>query len=71
MDSKSHTSVVPEAVQNFSWHYLNSFGRYDLARIALAEHPASGHQGAKMLTGNKRKCQLYFPLLVEGGSFWN
>lgn len=65
MDSKSHTSVISEAAWNFPWHCINSFGGYDLARIL--EHPAPGHLGAKMLTGNKRKCQLYFPLLVEGG----
>ena len=65
MDSKSHTSVVHEAAWNFSWHSINSFWGYDLARIL--EHPAPDHQRAKMLIGNKRKCQLYFPLLVEGG----
>lgn len=34
--------------------------------IILSEYPAPGHQGAKMLTRNKRKCQLCFLLLVEG-----
>lgn len=64
MDAKSLISVIPEAAWNFSWHFINSFEEYDQARIL--EHPASGHQGAKMLTGNKRKCQLSLPLLVEG-----
>lgn len=67
MNSKSHVSVIPEAVHNLSWHYL-TLGMYDLAGIILSEHSASGHQRAKMLTGNKRKCQLCFPLLVEGDS---
>lgn len=66
MKSKSLTPMFPEAAQNFSWHYLKSFGEYDLAKIILPEHPAPGHQEAKMLTRNKRKCQLCFLLLVEG-----
>lgn len=65
MDSKSLISVIPEAAWDFSWHSVNSFEGYDQAWIL--EHPAPGHQGAKMLTGNKRKCQLSLPLLVEGG----
>lgn len=66
MNSKSHVSVIPEAVHDFLWHYL-TLGMYDLAGIILSEHSTSGHQRAKMLTGNKRKCQLCFLLLVEDG----
>lgn len=65
MDSKSLISVIPEAAWNFSWHFINSFEECDQAKIL--EHPAPGHQDAKMLIGNKRKRQLSLPLLVEGG----
>lgn len=64
MKSKSLTPMFPEAAQNFSWHYLKSFGEYDLAMIILSEHPAPGHQGAKMLT-RKRNISCAFLLLVE------